>query len=195
MKIFIIRHGESTSDVENRYGGDYDDHLTEKGVEQAAEMSDKLIKTGIEFVFSSSKLRARETANILKNVLNCNIEIVDDLRERNRYGILTGMEKTEALNKYPKLVSQVVDGHNTIDGAENYEEFTGRIKGAFEEVLKKSNNFNFIAIISHGGPIKCIIEDVLKLGKLGVLADCAIIELEKNNTDFRVLNLDGVSLE
>jgi len=31
MKIFLIRHGETTGDIENRYGGSYDDHLTEMG--------------------------------------------------------------------------------------------------------------------------------------------------------------------
>ena len=32
MRICIMRHGETTSDVENRYGGDLDDHLTAKGI-------------------------------------------------------------------------------------------------------------------------------------------------------------------
>lgn len=31
MKIYLIRHGESTSDIKLRYDGDYDDHLTSKG--------------------------------------------------------------------------------------------------------------------------------------------------------------------
>jgi broad specificity phosphatase PhoE len=31
MNLFFIRHGETTGDVEGRYGGDYDDRLTEKG--------------------------------------------------------------------------------------------------------------------------------------------------------------------
>ena len=33
MKIYLIRHGETTSDIEDRFGGDYDDHLTSHGVE------------------------------------------------------------------------------------------------------------------------------------------------------------------
>jgi broad specificity phosphatase PhoE len=35
MIIYLIRHGESTSDIDNLYGGDYDDHLTENGKAQA----------------------------------------------------------------------------------------------------------------------------------------------------------------
>jgi hypothetical protein len=28
MKIYLIRHGETTGDVEGRYGGDFDDSLS-----------------------------------------------------------------------------------------------------------------------------------------------------------------------
>ena len=37
MLIYLARHGETTGDVEDRYGGDYDDHLTEKGTERNAD--------------------------------------------------------------------------------------------------------------------------------------------------------------
>ena len=37
MKIFLIRHGETTGDIENRYGGSYDDHLTQRGRAQLEE--------------------------------------------------------------------------------------------------------------------------------------------------------------
>ncbi len=39
MKLIFIRHGETTGDVEDRYGGDYDDNLTAKGHEQAKKFS------------------------------------------------------------------------------------------------------------------------------------------------------------
>lgn len=34
MKIFLIRYGETTGDVEDRYGGWYDDHLTKRDLEK-----------------------------------------------------------------------------------------------------------------------------------------------------------------
>ena len=34
MKIYLIRHGETTGDIEDRYGGDYDDHLSKNGKQQ-----------------------------------------------------------------------------------------------------------------------------------------------------------------
>lgn len=191
MRIFIIRHGETTSDVENRYGGDYDDHLTERGISQAKDLAVKLANQGIQIIFSSSRIRAKETSEILNGVLNCNVQIIDDIRERNSYGILTGMEKSEAQNKYPELVNLVKDYRNTIDGAESYDNFLSRIKSAFDQVVKTP--YDSIVIVSHGGPIKCIFRDVLKMGELNDLADCAIIELEKNDLNFEIVKMDGAS--
>jgi len=100
MKIFIIRHGETTSDIDNLYGGDYDDHLTEKGVQQAEELAQKLVNYGIQIIFSSSRIRARETSDILKCVLKVDVEVVDDIRERNGYGILTGVSKDDRFKPF-----------------------------------------------------------------------------------------------
>ena len=190
MKIFIIRHGETTSDVEDRYGGDYDDHLTSKGVEQAKQLAAKLASHEIQIIFSSPRIRAKETSGILKDFLNCDVQIVDDLKERNSYGVLTGMKKTDALIEYSDLVNLVKDYRNTINGAESYDDFLRRVKSAFDKVSKAP--YNSIAVITHGGPIKCIFRDVLKLGELSDLADCAMIELEKHDLNFKVMETDGV---
>ncbi len=190
MKIYIIRHGETTSDIENRYGGDYDDHLTEKGIAQAQDLAAKLVHQGIQIIFSSPRIRAKETSEILKRVLHCDVQIVDDLRERNRYSVLTGMEKTKAQHEYPELANLVQDYRNTIDGAESYENLLLRVKSAFHQIIKTP--YNSIAVISHGGPIACIFRDVLNMGELNV-AGGAIIELEKNDLNFKVIKMDGAS--
>jgi len=62
MKIYLIRHGETTGDIEERFGGDYDDHLTQKGKAQAQNLAEQLQNKGIEKIFVSPKIRARETA-------------------------------------------------------------------------------------------------------------------------------------
>ena len=41
MKIYLIRHGETTGDVEDRYGGDYDDCLSKTGEKQVKELAKK----------------------------------------------------------------------------------------------------------------------------------------------------------
>ena len=193
MKIFLLRHGESTSDVENRYGGDYDDHLTEKGTSQSRGLAQKLLDKGIEIIFSSPKIRARQTAEILKDAFGCQFEIVDDIRERNHYGILTGMEKTEAAEKYPELVEKLKDHRHHIEGSEGYEDFLQRIERAIREIT--NTPYSTLAIVTHGGPIRAAFRDIFKFGELvSPLGDCAIIELEMGTGGYKIVNLEGAAL-
>jgi broad specificity phosphatase PhoE len=78
-EIFLIRHGESVSDVNGKYEGDYDDHLTEAGRQSAQEVTEKLKEKGVQVVFSSGKIRAKETSEIMRQNLNCEVRIIEDL--------------------------------------------------------------------------------------------------------------------
>ena len=62
MKIYLIRHGESASDVRQKYDGDYDDALTDQGRKDAQQIAQKLTDKGIQAIFSSVRARALETA-------------------------------------------------------------------------------------------------------------------------------------
>lgn len=177
MKIYLIRHGQTTGDVEDRYGGDYDDHLSSLGISQSQDLAKKLEGRNIEIIFSSSLLRAQETAQIVADVLAVPLKIIADLRERNTYGILTGMIISEAREKYPKEYEEVKSYKNTIEGAEEYEKFKERILSAINKIA--SENYQTVAIVTHGGPIKCFFREVLGV-EAGEIGDCEIIELEKN---------------
>ncbi|MFA6099867.1 MAG: histidine phosphatase family protein [Patescibacteria group bacterium] len=189
MHVFLLRHGESTSDIEDRYGGDYDDHLTPKGLAEAKELAEKLAGKGIEAIYTSSRVRAKETADVLKDVLKCKIEINSNLRERNAYGVLTGKVKAEAKEKYPEMAEAVKFYGNTIEGAESYENFTERVRRVFEELT--STQHETIAILTHGGPIRCFFREVVKLGELKSLGDCAVFELEKSLSGYKIIKIDG----
>jgi len=193
MIIYLIRHGESTSDIDNLYGGSYDDHLTENGKAQTQKLAGKLADSGIQIIFSSPFIRAKETSDILKDVFNCDVNLVEGIRERNSCGFLTGTSKEKARAEYPELVNKLKDYLFTIKGGEKYEDFTNRIYNAFNEIT--SSKYGKIAIVSHGGPIRCLFRSVLNFGELSDdLGDCAIIELEKNDLNFKIVNIDGAVL-
>jgi broad specificity phosphatase PhoE len=191
MKIFFIRHGETTGDIENRYGGNYDDHLSEKGIEQSADVAYILKNEKIEKIFASSLVRARETAAAIAQESKCSVLIENDIRERNQYGILTGMEKGEAKKKYPELAEALRDRLNTIEGAESYEDFRVRVIASFERILK-GNSGSTIALVTHGGPLRVLFRDYLKWGELKEIGDCCFVELEKNGNDFFLKKSQGL---
>jgi broad specificity phosphatase PhoE len=181
MKIYLIRHGETTGDIEGRYGGTYDDHLTKNGRTQAQELAKQLRNKGIEIMLVSPRIRARETAKEVQKVLNIPIEIVEDLKERNNYGVLSGLSKEEAKEKHPidfeKLSKDFI--YHTVSNSESYEECKIRVIKVLNEILL--SDYKTIAIISHGGIISTYVREVLAKGKNIKLGDCAILEIIKDN--------------
>lgn len=174
MKIYLIRHGETTGDLEDRYGGSYDDHLTSRGQEQLADTAQKLQDTDIEIIFHSPLIRAVESAHIIQATLGCPLTEVNGLKERH-YGILTGLTKQAALDTYPEAVEAHKDPMNTDPEGESYADFDARVVAAFTEITAKPHNT--IAILAHGGSLKRI------LAHLGEplpdsIADGGVIEVE-----------------
>ncbi|NQT49204.1 histidine phosphatase family protein [Candidatus Kuenenbacteria bacterium] len=183
MKIYLIRHGETTGDIEDRYGGDYDDHLTEAGKQQSRELAEQLQGKGIEVIFVSPRIRARETAKEVEEVLKVPVEVVEDLRERNNYGVLSGLTKAEAKEQHPadfEKISEDKTYHDVTD-SESYDEITKRATAVFENLLQRDHDT--IAIISHGGIISTYVREVLSKGKNIKLGDCAILEMVKEGDD------------
>lgn len=189
MKIFLARHGQTTGDLEDRYGGDYDDHLTDLGKAQAEVLAGKLKNKGLEIVFSSPKIRARETSERLASVLGVEVKLVEGFRERN-HGVLTGMVKAGAAKKYPRMVERHKDPRNTIEGGESYESFGGRVRKALDEVT--SSNYSTMVVVTHAGPIRYLFREFLGLGEIQI-GDGSLAVLESTKDGFSVNSLDGIS--
>jgi len=194
MKIYLIRHGETTGDIEDRFGGDYEDHLTEKGKAQAQELAKQLQGKNIEIIFTSPRIRAKDTAEIVKEVLNVPVEVVEDLKERNNYGVLSGLTKPEAQEKHPidfEKISKDKTDHD-VTASESYEQIKERAINVFNKILLKDHKI--IAIISHGGIISTYVREVLAKGKNIKLGDCSILEIIKDNDQLTLNCLEKAEL-
>lgn len=192
MKIYLMRHGQTSGDVEDRYGGDYEDHLTDLGRKQSRQLAQEMKDKGIEIVYVSPRIRAQEVAQILSPTINCPIETVADWRERNNYGILSGMKKSEAREKHPKLVELLRDRNNTIEGGESYVDFKTRIIKVFNDLI--NSHHNTMAIITHAGPMRVIYREILKLGEIDKIGDCAWFELEVLGSKINILQQKGIEI-
>jgi broad specificity phosphatase PhoE len=196
MKIYLIRHGETTGDLEDRYGGDYDDHLSLNGINQVQELGNKLKDKNIQMIYHSPRIRAVETAKTVSDIMNSSMIEIKDICERNAYGVLTGMTKKEAKKQFPKEVEKLQKNkiYHDIKNSEDYDSFKERAVSAFKDIIFNSE-FDSIAIISHGGPIRCFIREFFKLGELKKLGDCAIIEFENKNNELTLVSLDNAELK
>jgi 2,3-bisphosphoglycerate-dependent phosphoglycerate mutase len=104
--LVLLRHGQSTWNLENKFTGFKDVELTEKGITEAKNAGKLLKEADISFdqVFTSTLQRASTTAKLAlteagqENLIDSMI-YHDDLRERD-YGDLTGLDKDEMREKY-----------------------------------------------------------------------------------------------
>lgn len=176
MKIFLCRHGQTTGDIEDRFGGDYDDSLTDNGRKQAKELAEKLSGKGIEAIFTSPLKRAMQTSAILKDNLDIRVQVIPELKEQNRYGIITGMNKGEAMKLYPEQADLLSDPKSMITGSEEYDIFKERVLKGLEHITRL--DFGTIAIVTHGGPIRLVFREILEKGEIENIPDCSFFVLD-----------------
>ena len=100
--LILIRHGQSTWNLERRFTGWVDVDLTEKGKLEAKKSGDliKDLKIEIDYYYSSLQLRAINTLKLVQESLNDkqNFTKAWQLNERH-YGALTGLNKVEMIKK------------------------------------------------------------------------------------------------
>ena len=100
--LILVRHGQSTWNLENRFTGWVDVDLAAQGKIEA-EKAGLLIKNqniNIDFYYSSFQLRANNTLKIIQKILDSKKDFIRawQLNERH-YGELTGLNKIETAKK------------------------------------------------------------------------------------------------
>jgi 2,3-bisphosphoglycerate-dependent phosphoglycerate mutase len=103
-KLVLIRHGESTWNLENRFTGWTDVDLTPLGLEQAKNSGRLLKAEGYEFdiCYTSVLKRATRTLwHVLDEMDRTWLPVVNSWRLNERhYGALQGLDKAETAKKY-----------------------------------------------------------------------------------------------
>ena len=103
-QLVLIRHGQSTWNLENRFTGWWDVDVTEKGVEEARAAGKLMRDKGLDFdcCFTSLQSRAIKTLNLaLEEMGRLWLPVEKDWRLNERhYGGLTGLDKAETAAKH-----------------------------------------------------------------------------------------------
>ena len=104
FKLVLVRHGQSTWNLENRFTGWTDVDLTDLGRSEAHEAGKMLLEGGFQFdiAYTSVLKRAIRTLNIIQEVMDLEwIPVIRawQLNERH-YGSLQGLNKAEMAVNY-----------------------------------------------------------------------------------------------
>ena len=132
MAVLMTRHGQTDWNVEKRVQGKADIELNETGIEQAKITSEKLKNEKIDVIISSPLKRAKQTAEIINQTLNCPIIYEDGISERD-FGEFEGKQRTdfdfEGFWSYKKNLQY--------DKAENIRDFFERIYSTLDGMTEK----------------------------------------------------------
>ena len=105
FNLIITRHSESIWNKTNRFTGWSNIDLTKKGYKDSLNTALILKKNKIlpNRILASELIRSKNTAEIIKNTLEIENKIETSWRLNERhYGILDGMDRDEAIQKYGK---------------------------------------------------------------------------------------------
>ena len=153
MRVYVIRHGESETNLENKWTGWMDVHLTEKGKNDAKGAGEILKNVTFKKIYTSDLTRAIETAEAA--LPNCKYEKSALLREIN-VGDLAGNPLSIITDEQREIISK--EGYG-IFGGETKKEFEDRIQSFIKEL--EVENHDTVAVFSHAGWLRGMLDMVL----------------------------------
>jgi probable phosphoglycerate mutase len=158
MKVFLVRHGQSDAHSKGRRQAP-DSSLSEIGSRQALVLAKKLKFYDIDLILTSKLPRARQTAEIITEILAKPLEIFEGIHEREQH-----------LSLYGASYESKIHNQNVVEIAENMDNLDWKFRGKGEsirQVIKRAIKFKKhleenhlnqnLLVISHGIFIRCFV--------------------------------------
>jgi probable phosphoglycerate mutase len=183
MNVYLIRHGEKQENEKNHSALG----LTPKGFKQADLLGQRLVKYNIEKIYSSDMIRAIQTADAINKYLKVEVIIKHDLREIDMGECQDGWNDMK--ERYPDFMEQFSSHLMDVPypGGESGKDVWLRSINVINEIINTS--LNHVAVVAHGGTIRCLISGLLGLGQekrffLGApFENCSISVVKYNKND------------
>lgn len=151
MKVYATRHGETVWNKEDRICGITEVELTEKGIEQAKALAQKVVQKGdIDVIICSPMSRARKTASYCAEALGIDIIIDERLIEWD-YGSYEGKERFA--EGFPQ--AKIEFGCKMPDGGESLLQLSHRVYSLLDDIKEKYKDKN-VLLVCHGGVCRVI---------------------------------------
>lgn len=141
-EFLVMRHGQTEADMRKTYSC-REDPLTKKGLHDA-QLAARWITNNYPptHILSSPLVRARRTADEAAQLMGLQVDIYDDLRERDN-GELACQTKDNANVRF-------YGPDETAPGGETLNKFRERAEAVWTSLLKRAKPGERILIVSHG---------------------------------------------
>ncbi len=162
-KLFLVRHGQSQWNLENRFTGWKNVDLTEQGKQEAKNAGLVLKSEKIDVAFTSQLIRAQHTLEIILNQLpnkeGISVTSHQALNER-AYGDLEGLNKAETAEKFGEEQVHIwrrsfdVPPPNGESLKDTYHRVIPYFETAIKPLLQQGKN---VLIAAHGNSLRALI--------------------------------------
>ena len=156
MRLFLVRHAESTWNATGKWQGQSDVPLSPRGRLQARALATRFYGATLDRRLSSDLGRALETADALGSPP----EPEPRLREID-VGAWAGLARAEVAERFGDEVRALRRGEPVrIGGGESMEEFEARVDGVVDE-LRAAHAGERVLAVTHGGVVRALATRVL----------------------------------
>lgn len=182
--LLLIRHGQTTWNVEHRLPGQLPGvALNDTGRQQAARLADALTVIPISAMISSPLERAYDTAEIITYGRHLVIQREPDLMDTD-VGRWAGKVIDDLVKNDPDWKAYVRDPTVAPEGIETFPQVQQRVVAAVERWRKQEQSGAYPAFVAHADVVKLLLAHYtgLEVGRAGTLsidnASVSIVELE-----------------
>jgi probable phosphoglycerate mutase len=151
--LTLVRHGETTANVEGVWHGSIDTELTERGLRQAQRVARYLADSRPQAaaVYASPLIRSRLTAQAIADALALETRIEPDLTEYH-LGSLEGVSYQDLTAKHRLFERMYEDPDHCPGGGESPRQVAERYAGVLRRIAAAHPGENAI-VVGHGGAL------------------------------------------
>ncbi|MFH1849588.1 MAG: histidine phosphatase family protein [archaeon] len=162
LTLYLVRHGETDWNTEQRMQGTVDTELNSTGVSQAERLAMRLGNKQISAVYSSALRRAIVTAEIIAGPHNLKVNHLAEFNEIN-YGAFEGLTRTEIRQRFAREWEERERDKANVPPpqGESYLKLYGRVQRGLDRVFSDHKKGS-IVIVGHGGSLRMIIANLMK---------------------------------
>ncbi|HLQ39790.1 MAG TPA: histidine phosphatase family protein [Tetragenococcus sp.] len=183
MKIYFVRHGQTDYNRQRKFYGTTDVPINKTGKSQCQTVGRKLHRHSISKVYTSSRLRAMQSAQL---IFPDHSFIARSFLDEWGFGLWEGLDADEIQAAFPLEWDRWLKdpfGY-TPPGAKPYSQFVKVMIAGFEQLLLQEED---IALVTHLGTIRVLLHYIYP--------EISFWDIALSQENYTCISYDGTSFE
>ncbi len=156
LEIYLIRHGKTQANLENRFAGRSDEPLCQEGRTQLLKLADTCAAMDLAAIYAGPLLRTRQSAQVIADKCGLAVQEATDLVDIN-LPHWDGLSKDEIRQRfgdeYPTWLASPETFH--VPGCEDLKTVQNRAVAAVEEIAAREKGA--VLLVTHLIVARCLL--------------------------------------